>query len=150
MGKFDHPEGIASTMATDVGGDDSEDYKRGYQDAIRRTHELVRAFQEMEAVKAKPDPHVAWLEEWKVARATWCKAASGHEEDWDKPVVNAMEAEEARLSALIGQTVAKTREGMIAQLDYWIADWGDCHSEEDPSGAVIYSVRQTLAEGQVA
>lgn len=150
MGKFDHPEDVASTMASDVGGDESEDYKRGYQDAIRRTHELVSAFQDMEAVKAKSDPHLAWFEEWKVAREKWCKAASGHEEDWDRPVVEALEAEEARLSALISQTVAQTREGVIAQIDYWIADWGDCHSDEDPSGAVFYNVRQTLAEGLAA
>ena len=98
----------------------------------------------METTEA--DPHMAWFEEWKAARAKWCKAATGHNHEWDMPTVNAMEAEQERLAALIGQTVAKTREGMLAQIEYWIADWGDNRPEPEPHDAVLYSIRSTLKE----
>ncbi len=139
---------IVSTMAAEIEGDESASYKRGYQDAIKRTCELIRAFEEMDTVET--DPHMAWFKEWKATREAWCRAAAGPDEEWDMPAVRAAEAETDRLSALISNTVAKTREGMMAQVEYWIADWGDNNSECHPEIAVLYSLRTTLKKGLAA
>ena len=70
------------------------------------------------------DPHVEWFDNWQATRALWAGGVSDDESD-------ALIAREDHWAQLICDTVAKTPEGLAAQLQYFIADWVPMHLSEN-------------------
>ena len=61
------------------------------------------------------DPHVEWFKNWQELRALWAGGVSDDD-------VNDLLKREDHWADLICGTVAKTPEGLAAQLQYFIAD----------------------------
>ena len=91
--------------------------------------------------KQEPDPHRAWLEEWRHVCAKWS------ETEEDSPEDHYWWSERDRLDDLISGTTARTVDGVAAQAEWLIKDAEDywaCDLHKDAARNILATFRAMM------